>query len=250
MSSAGLGLFLSVFLASAVEAVEAFTIVLAVGHSRDWRSALLGAGAGALSLAALVATLGPALARVPIDPLRLAVGAFLLAFGLRWLRKAVLRAAGLLPLRDEEAVFAREEQAARRAPRGGGLDGYALTIAFKAVLLEGLEVVLIVLGFGAGQGRVGLAALAALAAATLVLAAGIAARAPLSRVPENAMKFAVGVLLTSFGAFWVVEGLGGKWPGGEIAVLALLALTAALSLLAVARLGRAARAAPFPRSEG
>jgi uncharacterized membrane protein len=247
MTGAGLGLFVSVFLASAVETVEAFTIVLAVGHSRDWRSALLGAGAGVLSLAVLVAVLGPALARLPIDPLRVAVGAFLLVFGLRWLRKAVLRAAGLLPLRDEEAVFVREEELAERAPRAAGLDGYALTIAFKAVLLEGLEVILIVLGFGAGQGRVGLAALAALAAAALVLAAGIAVRAPLSRVPENTMKFAVGVLLSAFGVFWVLEGAGVSWPGGEASAAVLVLLTATASVAATKLLSRRWNPSPTSR---
>jgi uncharacterized membrane protein len=212
--------------------------VLAVGHSRDWRSALLGAGAGALVLAVLVAALGPALGAVPIDSLRLAIGVLLLALGLQWLRKAVLRAGGLMPLRDEDAVFAREEELAREAPPAAGLDAYSLTIAFKAVLLEGLEVALIVVGFGASQGRVGLAALAAAGAVAVVISAGIAVRAPLSRVPENTMKFAVGVLLTSFGVFWALEGAGVAWPGGDASAAALVLLTAAASVTATKLLGR------------
>jgi uncharacterized membrane protein len=243
VSGSELSLVVSVFLASTVEAVEALTIVLAVGSTRDWRSTLLGASAGALALALLVAVLGPALTSLPIDVLRLVVGGLLLVFGLQWLRKAILRAAGLIAIHDEDAAFAREARAAAAAG-GGGLDGYSLTIAAKAVLLEGLEVAFIVLTFGANQGQVGLAALAAAAAVGVVVVLGLTVRAPLSRIPENAMKFAVGVLLTTFGAFWGAEGAGAAWPGDELALLALVLLIAAGSLLIVAELERAGERGP------
>jgi len=223
VSGTELGLVVAVFLACAVEAVEALTIVLAVGITRSWSSALAGVGAAVAALAVLVAALGPALTLLPIDDLRLIVGALLLMFGLQWLRKAVLRAAGLKALHDEEQTFAAETQAARAAPRAAtGLDGYSFVIAFKGVLLEGLEVVVIVLTFGANQHRVGLAAAAAGAAVALVALAGAAARAPLARVPENTMKLSVGVMLTSFGTFWGAEGAGASWPGGDAALLVLV----------------------------
>jgi uncharacterized membrane protein len=231
VSGTELGLALSVFVACAVEAVEALTIVLAVGTTRSWSSALYGTGAAVLALAALVAALGPALTALPLDTLRLVVGALLLMFGLQWLRKAVLRAAGLKALHDEEAAFEAETAAARAAGavRREGIDGYAFLISFKGVLLEGLEVAVIVLTFGASQHRIGLAAAAAGVAVAVIVLAGVAARAPLARVPENAMKFSVGVMLTSFGTFWGAEGAGASWPGGDAALLAIvpgLALTA------------------------
>src|SRR5205085_11340134 len=205
-------LFAAAFLASAVEMVEALTIVLAVGVTRDWRSALTGVGAAAIALVAVVAALGPALTLLPINALRLVVGGLLLVFGLQWLRKAILRAGGMKSLRDEGAAYSKELDAARRAAASGsGLDPYAFTVAFKGVFLEGLEVVFIVLTFGAGQHRVALAAAAAGAAVLLVAVAGMAVHAPLARVPENAMKFGVGVMLTSFGMFWTVEGAGSSW---------------------------------------
>jgi uncharacterized membrane protein len=241
VSGPELGLAISVFLACAVEAVEAFTIVLAVGSTRDWRSALLGVGAATLVLAGLIAALGPALTVLPIGVLRLVVGGLLLVFGLQWLRKAILRAAGAKALHDEEAIFAREAGAAAASPTAtSGIDTYAFAISFKAVLLEGLEVAFIALTFGANQGDVPLAALAAVLAVVVVVAAGLAARAPLARVPENSMKFAVGVLLTSFGIFWGVEGAGGSWPGGEAAlpVLALVILGAAWLMVRELRAGR------------
>jgi uncharacterized membrane protein len=233
MSGAEASLALSVFLACAVEAVEALTIVLAVGTTRGWRSALLGAGTALLVLACLVALLGPALTAVPIGVLRLVVGGLLLVFGLQWLRKAILRAGGVKALHDEELIFERERQAARAGRTAAGLDSYSLAISFKAVLLEGLEVAFIVLTFGANQDDVPLAAMAAGLAIAVVLAAGLAARAPLARVPENSMKFAVGVLLTTFGVFWGVEGAGAGWPGGEAAlpVLALAILAASWSMV-------------------
>jgi uncharacterized membrane protein len=226
-----------VFLACAVEAVEAFTIVLAVGTTRRWPPALAGAGAAALVLAVLVAALGPALTVLPLGVLRIVVGGLLLTFGLQWLRKAILRAAGAKDKHDEEAIFRAEEAEAAAAPAADGFDGYAFAISFKAVLLEGLEVAFIVLTFGANQHDVGLAAAAAAVAVATVLAAGLALRAPLSRVPENGMKFAVGVMLTSFGMFWGAEGAGADWPGGEAALAALVAvvLLAALAMVATIR---------------
>jgi uncharacterized membrane protein len=230
MSGAEIGLALSVFLACTVEAVEALTIVLAVGATRSWSSALSGVGAAILALAVLVAALGPALTSLPIDALRLVVGGLLLIFGLRWLRKAILRSAGLKAKHNELETFQEESEAARAAgAQHPGFDGYAFTVAFKGVLLEGLEVVFIVLTFGANQHRVPLAAAAAALAALIVIGAGVAARAPLARVPENTLKFTVGVLLTSFGLFWSVEGLGVSWPGGDAALLAIVAVVLIVS---------------------
>ena len=234
-------LLLSVYLACAVEGVEAVTIVLAAGTSRDWRSALTGVGAGLAVLAGLVAVLGPALTAIPLDALRLVVGGLLLVFGLQWLRKAILRAGGLKALHDEDAVFAREAAAAAEAGTVGRFavpDWYAFTLSFKGVLLEGLEVVFIALTFGANQHAIGWAAVAAVAAVVTVVGLAVAVRAPLARVPENTMKFAVGVLLTSFGMFWAAEGAGAHWPGSDAAILALIAATAVAALAAVAVLRR------------
>jgi uncharacterized membrane protein len=233
-------LVVSAFLASAVEMVEALTIVLAVGLTRDWRSALTGSGVAVLALGGIVAALGPALTLIPIDDLRLVVGALLLVFGLQWLRKAILRAAGYKALHDEEEAFAREAAVARTAAnkRRAGLDWYAFTISFKGVLLEGLEVAFIVLTFGSTQGSIPLAALGAAGAVVLVVAVGAAARAPLARVPENSMKFAVGVMLTTFGTFWGAEGAGADWPGGDASLPAVLAFVALVSFGLVASLRR------------
>jgi uncharacterized membrane protein len=233
-------LIASAFLASAVEFVEALTIVLAAGVSRGWRSALAGLGAATLALAVIVAALGPALTRIPINALRLVVGGLLLTFGLQWLRKAILRASGFKALHDEEAIFAKELADARAA--GGetraGLDWYGFTLAFKGVLLEGLEVAFIVITFGSTQGRIGLAALGAGAALVLVLVVGVLVRAPLARVPENTMKFAVGAMLTTFGIFWSAEGAGADWPGTDAALPVILAFVLLLSFAAVATLRR------------
>ena len=217
-------LFLAVFAASAVEAVEALTIVLAVGVVRGWRSTLIGVGAASLVLAAVIAALGPALTHVPISSLRLVVGALLLAFGLQWLRKAILRASGFMAQRDEAAAYERERaDAGAAAPEGkAGMDWYSFTVAFKGVLLEGLEVAFIVVTFGSTQGHLGLAIVAAAAAALLVVVVGVIVRGPLARVPENALKYAVGVLLTSFGTFWGAEGAGVDWPGGDVAILGVV----------------------------
>ncbi len=216
-------LFLAVFAASAVEAVEALTIVLAVGVVRGWRSTLAGVGAASLVLAAVVAALGPALTHIPISSLRLVVGALLLAFGLQWLRKAILRASGFMAQRDEATAFEREQAEAGAAARdASGMDWYSFTVAFKGVLLEGLEVAFIVVTFGSTQGHLGLAIVAAAAAAALVVVVGVIVRGPLARVPENALKYGVGVLLTSFGTFWGAEGAGVDWPGGDAAILGVI----------------------------
>jgi uncharacterized membrane protein len=242
MSGADFGLAVSVFLACAVEAVEALTIVLAVGTTRSWRSATYGIGAAAIALAVAVAALGPALTALPIGTLRVVVGGLLLVFGLQWLRKAILRAAGLKALHDESAAFEEESRRARTvsdADSRGRIDAYAFTVSFKGVLLEGLEVVFIVLTFGANQHRIGLAALAAVAAVVLVVAVGFAVRGPLARAPENAMKFAVGVMLTSFGGFWSAEGAGAHWPGGDAALLAIIPSLLLAALMIVWWLRRA-----------
>lgn len=230
--SSGVLLFLTAFVASAVEAVEALTIVLAVGVVRGWRSTLLGVGAAALALALVVVAFGSVLSAIPIDTLRLLVGALLLAFGLQWLRKAILRASGFKPLHDEAAAFARERREAEDASPGGRMriDWYSFTVSFKGVLLEGLEVAFIVITFGSTQSRLGLAAAAAAAAVVLVIAVGLAVRAPLERVPENALKFVVGVMLTSFGIFWAGEGAGVAWPGADVAVLGIVGYVALVSL--------------------
>ena len=232
---------LAVFAACVVESVEALTIVLAAGMTRGWTGTWRGVAAGLLTLAFIVAVFGPALTALPIDVLRLLVGGLLLIFGLGWLRKAILRASGFVGRHDEAAIYDRERAAAGRADRsaGGWLgDPYAFTLSFKGVLLEGLEVVFIVLTFGANQDALPLAALAAVLAVVLVAAVGVAVRAPLARVPENTLKFAVGVLLTSFGTFWAVEGAGGSWPGSEAALLVLIAATLAGALAATAWLRR------------
>jgi uncharacterized membrane protein len=244
-------LFIAVFLACAVEAVEATTIVLAAGTARDWRSANVGVLAGLALLAVITAVLGPAVSALPLGALRLVVGAFLLVFGLQWLRKAILRASGHKSLHDEDEIYARQISAAQSAPRreaGLVTDLYAFTLSFKGVLLEGLEVVFIVLTFGSNAHRIPLAALAALIAVVLVALAGVAIRAPLSRVPENTMKFAVGVLLTSFGAFWGAEGAGATWPGSDAALLVIVPGIAVFALALAAALRRvpAARAEAVP----
>jgi uncharacterized membrane protein len=237
-------LVLSAFLASVVEGVEALTIVLASGVARGWRSSLTGVGAAVLTLAVIVAALGPALTVIPIDALRLVVGGLLLTFGLQWLRKAILRASGFKALHDEDELFAAELANARTAEHveRAGVDWYGFTLSFKGVLLEGLEVAFIVITFGSTQGSIPLAALGAGAAIVLVAAVGVLVRAPLTRVPENTLKFAVGVMLTTFGIFWSTEGAGGDWPGSDAALLGVLAFVLATSFGAIALLKRRKRA--------
>jgi len=244
-----LALVLTVFVACAVEAVEALTIVLAAGLTREWRSTFQGMAAALAVLAVVVGVVGPALALVPLTGLRLVVGALLAVFGLQWLRKAILRASGYKDPHDEAAIYAGQVAAAAEATAGGrrGVrDWYAFTLSFKGVLLEGLEVVFIAITFGDNQGSLGLAALGAVAAVVVVAAIGVAARAPLARVPENAMKFSVGVMLTSFGVFWGGEGAGVSWPGNDAALLVIVPLTA-LAGLGYAGLLRRARAAALAR---
>jgi Ca2+/H+ antiporter, TMEM165/GDT1 family len=235
------------FLGSLVEAVEALTIVLAVATVRGWRPAGLGALAGLGSLALIVLVLGPLLDRVPLHVLQLVIGVLLLLFGMRWLRKAILRAAGAIPLHDEAFAFEAgtaelRDQARRQEARLAWLAGLA---SFKAVLLEGLEVVFIVIAVGAGRGLLVPASLGALAACALVTAAGFVVRRPLARVPENTLKFAVGVMLSAFGMFWTGEGLGVPWPGEDLAIVGFAALFLVVALASVAVVRRpAAEALP------
>ena len=244
MSAAAL--FLAVFLACAVEAVEALTIVLAAGTARDWRSAITGVVAGMGVLAVVVAVLGPALSAIPLDGLRLFVGALLLVFGLQWLRKAILRASGQKAIHDETVAFAAVLADARQAEtrrRWAVTDWYAFTLAFKGVVLEGLEVAFIALTFGSNQHNIPLAAMAAVAAALAVTAVGLAVRAPLARVPENSIKFVVGVMLTAFGLFWSAEGAGAHWPGQDAALLVIIPAIAIYALVLVAVFRRPTTAA-------
>ena len=242
---------LGAFLASAVEAVEALTIVLGVGVVRGWRSTLIGAAAALIVLAALIAVLGPALGRVPIDGLRLVVGALLLVFGLQWLRKAILRASGYKALHDEDESFREERERALSAGAGqrGGLDWYSFTVAFKGVLLEGLEVVFIVIAFGAAQGGLDVAIAGATAALVVVAVVGVLVRRPLERVPENTIKYTVGVMLTSFGCFWAAEGAGVHWPGDEVSLLGVIAFVWAQSY-GLVRMFRRQRLATVTASAG
>jgi len=280
LTTAGITLITAVFVASAVEAVEAFTIVLAMGVSRSWRAAITGSLTALVTLAAITGIVGVALTRyLSRSLLEFIIGALLLVFGLQWLRKAVLRSSGLKATHDEDAIFREEQEAARQATREQhlGLDWFAFVVSFKGVLLEGLEVVFIVLTFGlrAGQGHPGhpatphamaLAATAAGAAALVVAAAGALAHRPLSSVPENTMKYAVGLMLTTFGTYWSGEGLGYfarrggslEWPGGDAAILVLFGAWLVLSYLTVALLRpvatrvRSAKAetAPLPTNAG
>jgi uncharacterized membrane protein len=221
------------FLASFVEFVEAFTIVLAVGLTRSWRPAFTGAGLAVLVLAALVLILGPLLSLVPLHALQFVVGVLLILFGMRWLRKAILRASGVLPLHDEEEAFEEETELLRRQASDRRADYLAGLAAFKAVLLEGVEVVFIVIAVGTAHGLTAYASLGALAAFLLVLAIGLIVHHPLARVPENTLKFVVGLMLTSFGIFWTGEGLGAEWPGADLSLLLILAILAVFSFAAV-----------------
>lgn len=225
--------FAAAFLGSFVEVVEAFTIILAVGLSQGWRPAFIGTAAALGVLAVLVLLLGPLLELIPIEALQFVIGTLLILFGLRWLRKAILRASGLIPLRDEARAFEKETDQLRRRSAERRADWLAGAAAFKAVLLEGTEVVFIVIAVGAGRGLTGYASLGAAAACLLVLVIGLAVHKPLSRVPENTLKFTVGLLLTSFGVFWTGEGLGADWPGADLSLLGILALVAAVAFAAI-----------------
>jgi uncharacterized membrane protein len=213
---------LAAFLSSLVEAVEALTIVLSVATVRGWRPAGLGAIAGVVTLALIVLVLGPFLDRVPLHALQLAIGVLLLLFGMRWLRKAILRAAAVIPLHDETLAFAKHTAELRAHTRR--LDWLAGLASYKAILLEGLEVVFVVIAVGAGRGLLVPASLGALAACALVALVGLVVHRPLARVPENALKFTVGIMLSAFGLFWTGEGLGVPWPGEDLAILGFAAL--------------------------
>jgi uncharacterized membrane protein len=237
---------LAAFLASLVEFVEALTVVLAVGAVRGWRGALGGTGLALFVLLVLVALLGPAMTRIPQDLVRIGLGTLLLLFGMRWLRKAILRAAGIIALHDEEESYAKESAALRALGLAHGWDRIAVSTAFKITMVEGIEVVFIVIAVGAGgQGLLVPASLGALAALLLVVALGVALHRPVAMIPENMLKFLVGVLLCAFGTFWVGEGMGVDWPGEDWALAALNAgfLAASLVLVRLCR-ARAATTAP------
>jgi uncharacterized membrane protein len=239
VNSSAIVLMVAVFLASAVEMVEALTIVVAAGVSRGWRSAFEGMGAAIVALGLLVAALGPAIVHwVPINSLRVVVGAILLVFGLQWLRKAVLRATGYKAKHDEDAIFAahvKDLEAQGRRPSGRDSVGFA--VAFKGVFLEGLEVVIIVLTLGTTDHNLGLAALAAAGAALIVAGVGVVVAKQLAGVPENAMKMGVGLMLISFGTFWSGEGVGVHWPGNDLAIPVLVGVYAGVIFLIVRAVG-------------
>ncbi len=249
----GLFLLTASFLASSVEMVEALTIILATGITRGWRSALIGGAAASLVLAIIILVFGAALTTlIPLDLLRLIVGGFLLIFGMQWLRKSILRYAGLKALHDEDRIFREEvNELSKVSPsKAGGMDWVGFTVAFKGVLLEGLEVAFIVITFGSSAGSegvsgltgVGLATAGAVAALILVVVAGLIVHRPLAKVPENTLKFAVGLMLMAFGNFWGGEGVGIEWTWGDATILALLATYGVLGWSAVVVLRREARA--------
>jgi uncharacterized membrane protein len=249
-----LPLILTVFVACVVEAIEALTIVLATGITREWKSTFQGMAAALVVLAVITAAVGPAISYLPLTALRVVVGALLLIFGLQWLRKAVLRATGYKALHDEASAYLREvaaAEAATKETKRGVSDWYSFTLAFKGVLLEGLEVVFIVITFGDNQKNVGAAVIGAAAAVIVVTIAGIAVKAPLTKVPENWMKFAVGVMLTSFGTFWGAEGAGVSWPGNDAALLVLVPVNAAFAAACIfwLRSRKTAAVAPAKSSE-
>jgi uncharacterized membrane protein len=256
-AGSGIGLVVATFLASAVEFVEAFTIVLAMGITRGWRSALVGTVLALVALAAITAIAGYALIQwFPEAALQLVVGSLLLVFGLQWLRKAILRSSGLRALHDEEETFRQETEAARLAAGESrfGLDWFGFVVSFKGVFLEGLEIVFIVITFGLNADSIPLATVGAALGGVLVLGAGAIAHRPLSRVPENTIKFAVGLLLSTFGTFWAIEGLGVfaegresiEWPGGDLALPTILALWCFVSWIAVTTLRSSRRPVEEP----
>ena len=232
-------IFLGAFLASTVEMVEALTIVLAVGVTRGWRASLIGVLAGLVALGAVVAVAGPSLVNwVPIDALRVVIGSLLLVFGLQWLRKAILRASGRKALHNEAAIYAEEIAELESEPLPAGFDWTGFTVSFKGVFLEGLEVAFIVLTFGANHGGYGLTVLGATVGLVLVVGTGLVVHRPLSRVPENHIKFAVGVMLSSFGTFWAGEGVGVDWSLEDGTLLVLVGLYIAIAVVAVTLMKR------------
>jgi uncharacterized membrane protein len=235
------------FLASSVEAVEALTVILAAGITRGWRCALTGAGIGALLLAAIVALLGPSLTAIPISVLQVTTGTLLLLFGMRWLRKAMLRYAGVIAMRDEDEIYARERQAFGAAAGAARIDLLTAFAVFKVVVLEGIEVIVIVIGLGAVGGMLVPASIGAVAAILAVALLGAIVHRPLARIPENALKLAVGVMVCAFGTFWFGEGVGIVWPYGDAAILAIIAIflaAAAAGTDLAKRIRHAAPAAP------
>jgi uncharacterized membrane protein len=244
-TSATIVLVGAVFLAAAVEMVEALTIVLAVGHTRGWRSAFEGVGVALVALAALVAALGPALVEVPLSTLRLIVGIVLLIFGLQWLRKAVLRSSGYKAKHDEDAIYRETVASLALTGERPGRDRVAFVVAFKGVFLEGLEIVIAVLTLGTSAHRLGLAAAVAGVAVVLVGIVGVIVAKQLSNVPENAMKMAVGIMLVSYGTFWTGEGLKIRWPGDDVMLLGLVVIYALAAAVIVRVL---ALSAPTPKA--
>jgi len=233
LSTSGvLALFGTVFLASAVEMVEALTIVVAVGMTKGWRSALEGVAVALLALSGLVVVFGPALASVPIASLRIVVGTVLLIFGLQWWRKAILRSIGLKARHDEDAIFAEMVEELQNSP-ASTRDAAAFTMAFKGVFLEGIEVVVTVITLGSSAHRLGVAASAAVSALVVVAFAGLIAARQLSNVPENAMKMVVGIMAASYGTFWIGEGIGLNWPGKDFALLAFALIYGLLTWVVV-----------------
>jgi uncharacterized membrane protein len=227
------GTLLASFLASSVECVEAMTIVLAVGIVRGWRPALAGSGLAFAALAVLVAVLGPSLSLIPLAWLQIAIGVLLVLFGMRWLRKTILRAAGVIPLHDEAAAFSNETRALTRRRTTHRWDAVGIATSFKAVMLEGIEVVFIVIALGAVGGAIVPASLGAVAAGVLVVLIALMLHRPLARVPENTLKFVVGVMLSAFGTYWLGEGYGLPWPGSDLAILGLMAGFAGAAILGV-----------------
>ncbi|HEX6512341.1 MAG TPA: hypothetical protein VF157_08585 [Chloroflexota bacterium] len=221
------------FLASSVEFVEAFTIILAVGLTRSWRSSLFGAAAAVVVLAAIVVALGAALTQIPKEALQLLIGALVLVFGIKWMRKAILRYAHIKGMHDEGEIFQEETEHLQHMQRASGFDWGGFTVSFQGTLLEGLEVAFIVITFGLDSGNKTLPVIGAAAAFVMVALVGFAVRKPLEQVPENTLKFVVGVMLTTFGTFWAGEGLGVDWPGADLVILVLLALFLAFSWVAV-----------------
>jgi uncharacterized membrane protein len=235
---------LASFLASLVECVEALTVVLAVGSVRGWRAALSGSAVAIAVLLAVIVALGRALIHIPLHAVQFAVGALILLFGLRWLRKAILRVAGLIALHDEQAAFSRNTQAMQSVGGARGWDKVAFAACFQITMLEGTEVIFIVIAVGAaGTDLLLPAGLGALAALMVVSALGFALHRPLARVPENTLKFIVGILLSALGTFWVGEGMGLRWPGADWAIAGLFAAFLEIALLAVPLCRRQARLA-------
>jgi len=223
----------AVFLASAVEMVEALTIVLAVGYVRGWKSALEGVGLALLALAALVGAFGPALVHVPLSALRIVVGSILLIFGMQWLRKAMLRSSGRKAKHDEDAIYRATVAELEAQGESAKRDQVAFVVAFKGVFLEGMEIVITVLTLGTSAHRLALAVIVSAVAVVVVGVVGLIVAKQLSNVPENAMKMTVGVMLVSYGTFWTGEGLHVHWPGGDTALLALVVLYALVAVVTV-----------------